>query len=814
MLFISPVLEETHQWVMDELEAGRIPPEGSFARIVELDPDDILGLLGVGRARKYANDLESARKYFWRAIQAQPFAGIAYMEMAGTYSDDPESQLADGFLELAIRHLEGAMPPMAAEDMENLDLPEDEIESIRQMSGEEQQMLVADSIRERRDEEPEEVTRQLRELRLLQQMREIDLLDPAMVDQILAEGPALIPLLVGVLRGWARNMLDESEDGVLEDALALLGEMGSAAEIPQLLEFVSLDHDIARGTSGWALGRIMARHPAESLRQLESLATGLSAPERLAIAEHILRLPKLDPGGKLLEKLSENLKSMPEEDRSVLLPFLLSTMGVALGDEGVRLGRKVLTKQKNQISRPVWRECDELLSLLADNRRSPGPPPPTWTVYEICAGEVAWDEDEDDAEDDESPQLKPAPVIEMPGPVSDLSALRARVAAMLERLSPREMKDTLQEFCGGDLDDEISLIDWVVHDWVSPRTGRTMIQDLLADPSAGLSAREREALTAWSQSFVSLYEVQSVSTGVGIELKDLIFGQTDFVHDVSLSRQTVAWDIMFARVVPGERGTELTGATYTVHRHNLASMREWMDAGRRKTRLDWPQYLKRHWPRIRRQSLELAENWMDTLRIQNTAGDEMLFSKAIYALLDEAAVKRALSKVPEFQPEEDGFVWLDREKTVLANVRIQGGQLVLECNSRQRFERGNDLLRRAAGDWLTHERDEFTTQTELRRQAKAGAATPKPAPSGIPNEVRDALIGDYMKDHYRRWLDMDIPALDGKTPRQAAQTPQGRKQLRELIKGIENHEERNRKSGEPFYDVGEIYQALGLDRDG
>jgi len=47
------------------------------------------------------------------------------------------------------------------------------------------------------------------------------------------------------------------------------------------------------------------------------------------------------------------------------------------------------------------------------------------------------------------------------------------------------------------------------------------------------------------------------------------------------------------------------------------------------------------------------------------------------------------------------------------------------------------------------------------------------------------MLGRYLQDYYRRWIDELVPALGNKTPRQAARTKRGRAQVTAL-KDIEN----------------------------
>ena len=65
----------------------------------------------------------------------------------------------------------------------------------------------------------------------------------------------------------------------------------------------------------------------------------------------------------------------------------------------------------------------------------------------------------------------------------------------------------------------------------------------------------------------------------------------------------------------------------------------------------------------------------------------------------------------------------------------------------------------------------------------------------VPLEIQQALMRDFYKKRYERFLDEEIPALDGITPRKAAEDPRMRPKLLDLmkehLKGIERHN-RNR----------------------
>jgi hypothetical protein len=255
----------------------------------------------------------------------------------------------------------------------------------------------------------------------------------------------------------------------------------------------------------------------------------------------------------------------------------------------------------------------------------------------------------------------------------------------------------------------------------------------------------------------------------------------------------------------------------SVPRKQLEPMRAWMEEDRLRTGLPWPEYLKRNLPRIRRQPEKLHTEWVESLQLSNTDGEELLFSKAVYRLVDRAALTAVLRSCPEIDEDDEGkhYTWLrgaagEKGNTVLGSMRVEGAEMVFESNSKQRHERAKRMLAELAGPALKHLRDEFTTQREMKRRAMSEPRAPEPVRDEIPPEVRNKLVTEYMEQHAANWPDTALPALDGQTPRQAVKTAAGRLNVSILLRDFENAEEHKRQADEPFYDVGRLRAELGL----
>jgi len=205
------------------------------------------------------------------------------------------------------------------------------------------------------------------------------------------------------------------------------------------------------------------------------------------------------------------------------------------------------------------------------------------------------------------------------------------------------------------------------------------------------------------------------------------------------------------------------------------------------------------------------------LRISNNDREELLFSKSTFAILDEPALIASLRESAAFKEgiQANSYVWIrDTDKTVLGNLRLEKGKMVFECNSKNRLELAKTtVLADLPRGSVRHLRDEFTPLAPLMKQAQKTKDSRKSPDrdSEIPEEIQHKLVTEYLERHYASWPDTPLPALGGKTPRQAARTEKGRHDLNALLRDFENSEERKRGDGQPFYDVNRIRRELCLD---
>jgi len=133
-------------------------------------------------------------------------------------------------------------------------------------------------------------------------------------------------------------------------------------------------------------------------------------------------------------------------------------------------------------------------------------------------------------------------------------------------------------------------------------------------------------------------------------------------------------------------------------------------------------------------------------------------------------------------------------------------KLRLECESRERLERGKALLARALGDAIAHERDRFTPFWQ-RVERKEGPLHPD-----LRREGGEAAGRGLTEERYKDWPDEPLARLEGRTAREAVREEEGRRLVADLLREIENFEARRRREGMDGCDPTWLWQELGIER--
>ncbi|MFZ4580680.1 MAG: hypothetical protein ACOYOB_20025, partial [Myxococcota bacterium] len=196
-------------------------------------------------------------------------------------------------------------------------------------------------------------------------------------------------------------------------------------------------------------------------------------------------------------------------------------------------------------------------------------------------------------------------------------------------------------------------------------------------------------------------------------------------------------------------------------------------------------------------AVALAEEASSHLRMQNTDGHAMLWTEDHYDLVPgrEAAVKQAVLTVPGAEADDTGqLVKFLREgnakhkswtNTVVGEAQFKASTLILRSNSIPRADDLRAAVEAACGADLRF-RARSHSDPLPDGQSPARAAGPV---EPMPPEVA-AVMREFRQAHMHEWVDEPIPALDGKTPREAAKDRKLRPRLIALLDQFDNSEAR------------------------
>jgi len=865
MLFTSESVRKRRAEIARAFTVGDLTELEAGERLVQTDADYGGGYLLMGNGLAEAGDTQAAEAWYWRCLDRMPCDYTAYMALAEVLRDNGDG----GPLSLRLRvlgvwklALGGEIPAevagfyreMMQEKAPDLDFNDPATyESFA-------------TFLEENDGAAAKVRERLLAYELLNDLQRQTAagLEEELLREILANAERCVPLWRAALR---ESM--ESPGALSLDAMgltiALLGETAGLEALDDLLDVIASGEWRIYLHANWAVWRLGQRFPAETLARLRAAGTGAPALRRCALAEQIDLLPETPAVPAALLELLDGFAGIAHEPDAA---YLLATVANAIEFwEGRLEAEPSLQRALGMLSKKDRREVNELLehgmaSRLVEEEIE------EVTIDDICCGRLLMDDEDEDgeeAEEDEEEEITPVVAKVKPGRnepcwcgsgkkykkchlVADEEAERAGgveperpaaepIHAKLHRELMRRTTDwhTPDDFEEGrrlyfgrrpakleSQDREVlgGFFEWYIHDFRPISTKRTLVEEFLRRRGGRVTAAERDLLQSWSAVRFGVWEVQRVEEGKGVEIKNLFEDERFFVDDVSCSRSMTRWDCVMGRVYESQGRWYFMGMVHCFPRGMMRQFIERIEEESREVGQGAAAFVHAHshrWPRV---VDEMAEEQMAGLRLVNFEGDPVEFSAAVYRVEDEGAVLRALEAAGPFDDRTDlpgatTFAWLDADsgesRRSYGSIELRDGKLRLECNSRKRLKTGRQLIEKHAGHWLRHVEDTFESQDEFKRKALERKAPKKAAQeSGIPPEVEREILLKYKNEHYARWVDERLPALDGKTPREAAKSEAGRRGLEDLLRMMENGEDRARKEGGAAFDFSGIRKSLGM----
>jgi len=328
---------------------------------------------------------------------------------------------------------------------------------------------------------------------------------------------------------------------------------------------------------------------------------------------------------------------------------------------------------------------------------------------------------------------------------------------------------------------------------------------------------------------LSVYEVQRIDPGQGVEIRDIFADRAFSLADPSAAQMLCKWDLFYGGLIEVRGYQILGGMPITVIPQKLrrfieVNLLEIYNEEKENYR-NFRDYLKRATAEI----CALVENAVRNLERPETPADpesdRASLTSLLYRVDDYDAFLQIVERSPVFtavEPRKPGaappakllrFHWLQREgaggapRSAPGVLFLKRNSLLAQCTSAQRAETLRSILDRTFGKAIAYR---TTVHTSVDRQAEP--VEPDRAP-GSPENLsagRETAVRPF-----DNWIDEKISAIGNITPREAVKTPEGKRRLIDLLKEFENQNERALRRGlkgqdAVFFPVEQIRKELGL----
>ncbi len=343
--------------------------------------------------------------------------------------------------------------------------------------------------------------------------------------------------------------------------------------------------------------------------------------------------------------------------------------------------------------------------------------------------------------------------------------------------------------------------------------------DLVLGPSGPLlDASQRTYLEKLREQPLGLYEIVELQRGTGFELRDMLDEEQPvrWVAERAGSRGLDVGSVIATRPIPGSPWT-LSGAIYPYPEVGVPELLRKLRGALARSSGEAPE------PSLDRElrSSILVGKWLDLfLRppsaiVDVSSGEASLMINDHYRVTDWDALVAAL----DTQPDVDGD--LDRGWARLEDPGAEVSSILLGINRRgddriEAFGRtltmadeGRAWLEEVTGDaisWITRE-----IVDPMRMLDHPGDNPPPPQPQLDPSDLPEDFYQQLYQRIYSNWADEPIPTLGERTPRQALATPEGKRQVVDLLESYERGEQQKaRQEGRDAADFDFLWREIGL----
>lgn len=328
---------------------------------------------------------------------------------------------------------------------------------------------------------------------------------------------------------------------------------------------------------------------------------------------------------------------------------------------------------------------------------------------------------------------------------------------------------------------------WGILDYRPNKTSKTHAEKML---KKGLSEPEGILLRAMMEACPTLQRVAGHDPKAGtVDLEDVLLGGTVTTHDQLMSENIDNGVFFAARAFPAGRFhfIEMAGPPL-----GPGMGMEAVEFLRRSKMRFTPEGLRRDAHKFG-WLWQWIDEWEANRRppcVCNSDGDELLWHTASFSVANADQTRRTLMQREDidYDDQEDELVWKKcaggdtrvlGETVTLGRMEFVGDELVLTVNSAKRFATARKWLEKLPGVAFRSVQTRRWDEAEEDRPMDERISPPEPLE--MTPELASS-VQEMMDKHYMGWLDTPLPALGGKTPRQACRTEAGRQDVTMLIR--------------------------------
>jgi hypothetical protein len=379
--------------------------------------------------------------------------------------------------------------------------------------------------------------------------------------------------------------------------------------------------------------------------------------------------------------------------------------------------------------------------------------------------------------------------------------------------------------------------------------GENIVDEYLKRRSWREKPPAKAYMRALRSSIMSLYEVSDVVPGESMKLRDLLRDREPvIVSEHSATQNLKQWDRIAARAVEVGGKTIISGGLLPFSFKACDILFDGLKEGLELKKTQKPENLSDE--QLKNLAPLLTLSWLsDVLEgavfrqdpdFINSDDEPIEFHDIRFpfaARVTQKQIAARLNETTELEQENTKlWKWLDRNGSintpsaendaqgqmlettmddgswVLGNIEMKGKTLLLSVNSAGRAERGRKLIEWALDDLVRNPLTEIRTVKQMMEDVPDRSEDNQE--NDIPPEIAEQILRQHLDRHYWETLDLPVPALGNKTPRQAAKTKGGRKQVIDWLKYLENSSAKQAGSNDPMacYDFSWMWEELGIER--